>query len=126
MSRKTPSQDSNSEPNLYYSFEYIFGRDKQTIWQKAERWAAKKSPPYNIILLHIIKALAEWYTGMKVDFEMRKVDDTVERIRSKYGSPETKEYYSQESEVEGLNTIGVRTKQMPGDWNSDVYYERDK
>ena len=123
MSKRTPSQDSNSEPNLYYSFEYIFGRDKQTIWQKAERWAVKQRPPLNIVMLHIIKALAEWYTGMKVDFEMRKVDDTVERMRSKFGTPETKEYYTEESEVDGLDTIGVKTID---DWNSDVYYEYDR
>lgn len=120
MSRKIPSQDSNSEPNLYYSFEFIFGREKQTIWQKAERWAAKRIPPYNIILIHIIKALAEWYTGMKVDLEMRKVDDSVERMREKYGDPELKEYHSEPSEVEGLDTIGIRRQ----DWNSDAYYDR--
>ena len=74
-------------------------------------------------MLHIIKALAEWYTGMKVDFEMRKVDDTVERMRSKFGTPETKEYYTEESEVDGLDTIGVKTID---DWNSDVYYEYDR
>ncbi len=83
MSKRTPSQTSNSDPNLYHSFEYLFGRGKRTLWHKVERWAANQRPPYSFLLLHVIKKAAELYTGMEVEYDIGVVDD-VERMRRRH------------------------------------------
>jgi len=125
MSRKIPSQDSNSKKILtdgfYYEFEFLFGREKQTFIQQMERWCAKRKPPLNVILLHLLAGFVEWYYGVKVSQTMDQVDVQIREISEQWKAAAEKPksvYKTEKSEVEGLDTISVSTE-LPDPWEED-------
>ena len=125
MSRKIPSQGSNSKKlftdGFYYEFEFLIGRDKQTFIQKIERWCAKRQPPLNTILLHLFAGFVEWYYGIKVSQTMDQVDAQIREIGERWKAAQEVPkpvYKTEKSEVEGLDTISVSTE-LPDPWEEN-------
>jgi len=82
MSRKIPSQDSNSKgfgEGFYYEFEFLFGRDKKCFIRRLERWCSK-SP----LLLFFLKRSVELYYGVKVEQTITQVDPRIRAVAERW------------------------------------------
>ena len=107
-----------TEPKFEYKFEHQWGGE-DTWYTKSKRWANKQKFPINYLALSVIEWIYERWVKAKVDSTMADIDKQVKEIGKIWDEEDRKNNQpiikSEPSEVEGLDTIEIRSS-----WNGDT------